>query len=78
MTDSVTEKKRKIIKVKVSSDKMDKSFVATLIRKVPHKLYRKYIQRTTKYYVHDEGNLAKVGDVVTIAACRPISKKKHW
>ena len=43
-----------------------------------HPIYKKRYTRTGFFLVHDEGNVAKVGDIVTIAACRPISKNKQW
>jgi small subunit ribosomal protein S17 len=47
-------------------------------RYVKHPKYKKYQTRTKKYLVHDPGNTAQVGDKVTIVACRPISKNKHF
>lgn len=63
---------------RVSSDKMDKSIVVTIERKVKHPLYGKFIRRTTKLHVHDENNEAKLGDLVEIRECRPLSKTKSW
>lgn len=62
----------------VVSDKMDKSFVVKIERRVKHPKYGKYITRTTKLHVHDENNECHVGDVVLIKECRPISKTKSW
>lgn len=63
-------------KVKLLADKMEKSFVVAIERKVKHPLYGKFIRRTTKLHVHDENNEAKLGDVVEIRECRPLSKTK--
>ena len=63
---------------KVVSDKMDKTIVVKSERKVRHPLYGKYVRRSTKYHVHDENNECKMGDVVTIKECRPMSKTKSW
>ena len=63
---------------KVVSDKMDKSIVVLIERRVQHPLYRKSIRRSTKLHAHDENNTAKTGDVVTIKESRPISKTKSW
>ncbi len=63
---------------KVVSDKMEKSVVVALERKIKHPMYGKYIRKTTKLHVHDEENVSKVGDVVSITECRPISKTKSW
>ena len=63
---------------RVVSDKMDKSAVVLVERRVPHPLYGKYIRRSSKLHVHDENNECKQGDTVTIQECRPISKTKSW
>ena len=63
---------------KVVSDKMDKSIVVLIERRVQHPLYGKSIRRSTKLHAHDENNTAKVGDVVTIKESRPVSKTKSW
>ena len=63
---------------KVVSDKMDKSIVVLIERRVQHPLYGKLIRRSTKLHAHDENNTAKLGDVVTIKESRPISKTKSW
>jgi small subunit ribosomal protein S17 len=63
---------------KVVSDKMDKSIVVLIERRVQHPLYGKLIRRSTKLHAHDENNTAKAGDVVTIKESRPISKTKAW
>jgi len=62
----------------VISDKMDKTAVVLFERKVKHPKYGKYIKKSTKYKIHDEDNLCKEGDVVTITGTRPISKDKSW
>ena len=61
MTDKIRS-----VQGKVVSDKMEKSFVVAIERKVKHPLYGKFIRRTTKLHVHDENNEAKLGDVVEI------------
>ncbi|AOA57269.1 30S ribosomal protein S17 [Acinetobacter larvae] len=63
---------------KVVSDKMDKSIVVLIERRVQHPLYGKLLRRSTKLHAHDENNTAKLGDVVTIKESRPISKTKAW
>ena len=63
---------------KVVSDKMDKSIVVLIERRVQHPLYGKLIRRSTKLHAHDENNTAKIGDIVTIKESRPISKTKAW
>lgn len=63
---------------KVVSDKMNKSIVVLVQRKVPHPKYHKYITRISKLYAHDEKNMAKMGDTVKIKETRPRSKTKTW
>lgn len=62
----------------VTSDKMDKSVVVTVMSLVKHALYGKYIKRSTKIVAHDEENACKLGDTVQIKETRPISKTKSW
>ena len=63
---------------RVISDKMDKSIVVLMERQVKHPVYGKFIKRSKEYHVHDENNECKVGDTVSFAECRPLSKTKHW
>jgi small subunit ribosomal protein S17 len=69
---------RKQIIGKVVSSKMMKTIVVVSETLRKHRLYKKYYRHRTKYYVHDEKNLAKVGDQVVIEATRPLSKLKRW
>jgi len=62
----------------VVSDKMDKSAVVMVERKVRHPLYGKYIRRSTKLHIHDENNECRQGDTVTIKQIRPVSRTKSW
>ena len=62
----------------VVSNKMDKSIVVKIERKVKHPLYIKTIKRSKKYIAHDEQNECQVGDLVQIAECRPLSRHKHY
>ncbi|RKY56908.1 MAG: 30S ribosomal protein S17 [Candidatus Neomarinimicrobiota bacterium] len=70
--------KRKILIGTVISNKMDKTAVVSIERAVKHPIYGKYIRRTSKFFIHDPQNSCKQGDVVKIAASRPISRKKRW
>ncbi len=63
---------------KVLSNKMDKTIVVQVERKVKHPLYGKYVKRFSKMYAHDDANTCQIGDVVRIQQCRPLSKTKHW
>jgi small subunit ribosomal protein S17 len=63
---------------RVVSNRMDKSASVSVERVVKHPLYGKYIRRTTKILAHDENNECRIGDLVNIAECRPISKRKAW
>jgi small subunit ribosomal protein S17 len=69
---------RKQVVGKVISDKMQKTRVVFGEKLVQHPKYRKYYKHRTKYYVHDERNESKVGDVVLIEETRPLSKLKRW
>ena len=62
----------------VVSNKMDKSIVVRIERKIKHPLYKKTIKRSKNYIAHDEQNECKVGDLVDIAECRPLSKRKRY
>ena len=63
---------------KVVSDAMDRTLVVSVERLVKHKLYKKYIKQSKKYYAHDENNSYKNGDMVEIIATKPLSKTKRW
>lgn len=69
---------KRILRGVVVSDKADKTITVLVKRKVMHPIYKKYINRTKKYSVHDEDNKFKVGEIVTIQENRPISKTKTW
>lgn len=69
---------RKVMRGIVVSDKMQKTVVVQVDRKVRHPLYEKFVSRRTKLYAHDENSEAKVGDVVEVAQTRPLSKTKSW
>lgn len=62
----------------VVSDKMNKTIAVLIFRRVPHTRYGKYVKRTSVFKAHDEENVAKIGDVVKIKMCRPLSKTKRW
>jgi small subunit ribosomal protein S17 len=62
----------------VTSDKMEKSVVVAVERQVRHPLYGKIQRRTSTFLAHNEGNAAKVGDVVEIVEGRPMSRRKRW
>mgnify|MGYP003578479903 CR=1 FL=1 len=63
---------------RVVSDKMQKTVVVALERRVPHPVYGKMVKLTSKVKAHDEENSAKTGDLVRIAETRPLSKDKRW
>jgi small subunit ribosomal protein S17 len=63
---------------KVVSNKMQKSIVVSIERKIAHPLYKKYFRRTTTLMAHDEKREAGIGDVVKIMETRPISSRKRW
>ena len=63
---------------KVVSDKMDKTIVVAVERKVQHELYKKGMKQTIKFKAHDENNECNIGDIVKIMQTRPLSKQKRW
>ena len=69
---------RKIRVGKVVSNKMDKTIVVAVKDKVKHPIYKKTINRTTKFKAHDENNTCDIGDTVLIAETRHLSKDKNW
>lgn len=73
-----TVKKIKTLEGKVVSNKMDKTAVVVVTRRVKHPLIGKVITKTSKYKIHDENNDCGIGDTVLISECRPISKDKSW
>ena len=62
----------------VVSTKMQKTIVVQVSRRVPHPLYRRIVTKHKKFYAHDEEGAARVGDVVRIIECRPMSRLKRW
>ena len=62
----------------VVSDKMEKTIVVEVVRRVPHPRFGKIVKLTTKLYAHDEEGAAKIGDKVRVMETRPMSKKKCW
>ncbi len=76
--DATTRPSRKVRMGKVVSDKMQKTVVVAIERRVPHPMYGKMMTRTTRLKAHDELNSAKVGDTVRIVETRPLSKDKRW
>lgn len=63
---------------KVVSNKMEKSCVITVERRVKHEKYGKFMSRTTKLMVHDENNQVGIGDTIKVMETRPLSKNKRW
>jgi small subunit ribosomal protein S17 len=77
-TEGATERRRQVLTGTVVSDKMDKTIVVAVEKTVMHRLYHRYMKRTSKFTAHDERNDARAGDRVTIVASRPMSKRKRW
>ena len=70
--------RRKVRTGVVVSDKMDKTVLVRIDRRVRHPLYKKTVKRSSKLAAHDEGNEAHVGDTVRLMETRPLSKTKRW
>ncbi len=75
---TVTRGRRKTRIGKVVSNKMDKSIVVAIERRVAHPIYKKYYKKTTKLMAHDPNNECQIGDIVEIMETRPLSKRKRW
>ncbi|MBY0501434.1 MAG: 30S ribosomal protein S17 [Alphaproteobacteria bacterium] len=69
---------KRVLRGTVVSAKCDKTITVRVERRVKHPLYHKFITRSKKYAAHDEQNLFKAGDEVSIRECKPISKSKTW
>jgi len=79
MVEGMTEQKAaRTATGKVVSNKMDKTIVVMVERRVKHPVYSKYITKSTKIKAHDETNQCNMGDTVTISETRPLSKTKTW
>jgi small subunit ribosomal protein S17 len=74
----VEAKGQRILTGRVVSSKMQKTIAVEIERLVKHPAYGKYIRRTTKLLAHDENGESREGDTVTIAPCRPLSRRKSW
>lgn len=77
-TTGVVRKLRKTRIGVVSSNKMDKTIVVKVERKIKHPLYGKFLKKTTSFHAHDDKNECSIGDTVRIMETRPMSKTKRW
>jgi small subunit ribosomal protein S17 len=75
---SETTSNKRTLVGRVASDRMDKTVTVIVERRVKHAMYNKIIVRSSKYHAHNDNDEAKVGDVVEIEECRPVSKTKSW
>ena len=71
-------KNKKQLIGEVMDSAMEKTAVVKVVRRFPHPMYKKFISKSKKYYVHDPENTCNAGDIVRIVESRPISKKKRW
>lgn len=76
MSEEISQKR--VMVGRVVSDKMNKTIVVEVVRRVSDKLYKRYVTRSKRYQAHDEGNTCGIGDLVRIEEHRPISKNKNW
>jgi small subunit ribosomal protein S17 len=78
----MAEQQTKVIKNQkigeVVSTRMQKTIVVEVSRRVPHPLYKRIVGKRKKFYAHDEARDARLGDVVRIVECRPLSRLKRW
>lgn len=75
---AATRGRRKVRLGTIVSDRMDKTVVVSVERRLAHPLYGKQVSRTKRYQAHDEQNECRVGDVVRIEETRPLSRHKRW
>ena len=73
-----TRNSRKVLRGIVISNKMDKTGVVEITRKVPHPLYKKVVTKTTRFKFHDEKNECSIGDTIEVMETRPLSKDKYF
>ena len=78
MNAQVENSQRRTLSGRVVSDKMDKTVVVEVTRRVKHPQFHKYISRSKRYKAHDENNEFAVNDLVVIEECSPISRQKRW
>mgnify|MGYP003461314668 FL=1 len=69
---------KRVLQGVVVSDKNDKTIVVSVERRYTHPLFKKTVRRTKKYHAHDEKNVFKIGDKVSIEETAPISRNKRW
>lgn len=74
----MSETNTRTVTGQVVSNKADKTITVMVERRVQHPIYGKFVKRSTKLHAHDESNECQIGDTVTIAECRPLSKSKTW
>jgi len=72
------EKRTRVLQGRVVSNKMDKTITVLVERRVRHPVVGKFITRSSKVHAHDENNTAGMGDLVSVAESRPLSKTKTW
>lgn len=77
-SEAETRNLRKVMRGIVTSNKMQKTIVVQVDRKVRHPIYEKFVSRRTKLYAHDEQAEAQIGDTVEVMQTRPLSKLKRW
>jgi len=73
-----TARKGRILTGTVVSSRMDKTITVRIERRMKHPIYGKYLPRYSKVHAHDEKNECRIGDLVTVRECRPISRTKTW
>lgn len=77
-TNEATHSNPRTVTGTVVSDRMDKTITVLIERRVQHPVYGKIIRRSSKVHAHDENNECRIGDLVTVVECRPLSKTKSW
>ena len=75
---ATTRNRRKVLRGVVISNKMEKTGVVEITRKVPHPLYKKVVTKTSRFKFHDENNECSIGDTIEVMETRPLSKDKYF
>jgi len=78
MAETTVSSKKQTKTGEVVSNRMAKTIVVEVTRRVPHPVYKRIVTKRKKFYAHDEKNECKIGDVVRIIESRPLSKLKRW
>lgn len=69
---------KRVMQGQIVSDKQDRTVIVKVERNYRHPVYGKFVRKSSRFYAHDPDNIGRMGDIVTIRECRPLSKLKRW